>query len=96
MRLDRVKNQMRHRKVVVRICFDHCVDDFLHLPLFTVYTTVLIFVIDIFMRYSSSCRYNERQLIDVTVVRRVRPRAERTCVRVDFCRLIPGTYVSGT
>ena len=27
-------------------------------------------------RYSS-CRYNERQLIDVTVVRRVRPRAER-------------------
>ena len=26
-------------------------------------------------RYSS-CRYNERQLIDVTVVRRVRPRAE--------------------
>ena len=25
----------------------------------------------------SSCRYNERQLIDVTVVRRVRPRAER-------------------
>ena len=29
-------------------------------------------------RYSS-CRYNERQLIDVTVVRRVRPRAERWC-----------------
>ena len=29
-------------------------------------------------RYSS-CRYNERQLIDVTVVRRVRPRAERSC-----------------
>ena len=27
----------------------------------------------------SSCRYNERQLIDVTVVRRVRPRAERSC-----------------
>ena len=27
-------------------------------------------------RYSS-CRYNERQLIDVTVVRRVRPRAEQ-------------------
>ena len=26
----------------------------------------------------SSCRYNERQLIDVTVVRRVRPRAERS------------------
>ena len=26
-------------------------------------------------RYSS-CRYNERQLIDITVVRRVRPRAE--------------------
>ena len=25
------------------------------------------------------CRYNERQLIDVTVVRRVRPRAERRC-----------------
>ena len=25
----------------------------------------------------SSCCYNERQLIDVTVVRRVRPRAER-------------------
>ena len=30
------------------------------------------------IRYSS-CRYNERQLIDVTVVRRVRPRAERWC-----------------
>ena len=30
-------------------------------------------------RYSSSCRYNERQLIEVTVVRRVRPRAERWC-----------------
>ena len=29
-------------------------------------------------RYSS-CRYNKRQLIDVTVVRRVRPRAERSC-----------------
>ena len=29
-------------------------------------------------RYSS-CRYNERQLIDVTVVRCVRPRAERSC-----------------
>ena len=29
-------------------------------------------------RYSS-CRYNERQLIDVTVVRRVRPRAECSC-----------------
>ena len=28
-------------------------------------------------RYSS-CRYNERQLIHVTVVRRVRPRAERS------------------
>ena len=28
------------------------------------------------LRYSS-CRYNERQLIHVTVVRRVRPRAER-------------------
>ena len=28
---------------------------------------------------NSSCRYNERQLIDVTVVRRVRPRAERSC-----------------
>ena len=46
-------------------------------------------------RYSS-CRYNERQLIDVTVVRRVRPRAERTYARIDFCQLIPGTYVSGT
>ena len=33
---------------------------------------------DINIRYTrSSCRYNERQLIDVTVVRRVRPRAER-------------------
>ena len=30
------------------------------------------------IRYSS-CRQNERQLIDVTVVRRVRPRAERWC-----------------
>ena len=30
------------------------------------------------MRYSS-CRYNERQLIDVTVVRRVRTLAERWC-----------------
>ena len=30
-------------------------------------------------RYSSSCRYNEQQLIDVTAVRRVRPRAERSC-----------------
>ena len=30
------------------------------------------------IRYSS-CRYNERQLIDVTVVRRVRPLAERWC-----------------
>ena len=29
-------------------------------------------------RYSS-CRYNERQLIYVTVVRRVRPQAERSC-----------------
>ena len=29
-------------------------------------------------RYSS-CRYNERQLIDVTVVRRVRLRVERSC-----------------
>ena len=29
-------------------------------------------------RYSS-CRYNERQLIHVAVVRRVRPRAERSC-----------------
>ena len=29
-------------------------------------------------RYSS-CRQNERQLIDITVVRRVRPRAERWC-----------------
>ena len=29
-------------------------------------------------RYSS-CRYNERQLVDVTVVRRVRPRAECSC-----------------
>ena len=29
-------------------------------------------------RYSSG-RYNERQLIDITVVRRVRPRAERRC-----------------
>ena len=32
----------------------------------------------IYIRYSS-CRYNERQLIDVTVVRLVRPRAERWC-----------------
>ena len=32
----------------------------------------------LYKRYSS-CRYNERQLIDVTVVRRVRPRAERWC-----------------
>ena len=32
----------------------------------------------IYTRYSS-CRYNERQMIDVTVVRRVRPRAERWC-----------------
>ena len=32
------------------------------------------------IRYNcSSCRYNERQLIHVTVVRRVRPRAERWC-----------------
>ena len=31
-----------------------------------------------YQRYSS-CRYNERQLIGVTVVRRVRPRAERWC-----------------
>ena len=31
-----------------------------------------------YIRYSS-CRYNERQLIHVTVVRRVRPRAERWC-----------------
>ena len=30
------------------------------------------------VRYSS-CRYNERQLIDVTVVRRARPRAECWC-----------------
>ena len=31
------------------------------------------------VRYNcSSCRYNERQLIDVTVVRRVHPRAERS------------------
>ena len=30
------------------------------------------------VRYGS-CRYNERQLIHVTVVRRVRPRAERWC-----------------
>ena len=29
------------------------------------------------VRYSS-CRYNERQLIHVTVARRVRPRAERS------------------
>ena len=29
-----------------------------------------------FFRRYSSCRYNERQLIDVIVVRRVRPRAE--------------------
>ena len=29
------------------------------------------------MKRYSSCRYNERQLIEVTVVRRVRPRAER-------------------
>ena len=34
--------------------------------------------LSIFKRYSS-CRYYERQLIDVTVVRRVRPRAERWC-----------------
>ena len=38
-------------------------------------------------RYSS-CRYNERQLIDVTVVRRVRQRAERSCDCVS-----PRTYV---
>ena len=31
-----------------------------------------------YVRYSS-CRYNERQLIEVTVVRRVRPRTERGC-----------------
>ena len=31
-----------------------------------------------YIRYST-CRYHERQLIDVTVVRRVRPRAERWC-----------------
>ena len=36
---------------------------------------------DLSMKRYSSCRYNERQLIDVTavVVRRVRPRAERWC-----------------
>ena len=33
----------------------------------------------IFVKRYSSCRYNERQLIDVTVVRRVRPRAGRLC-----------------
>ena len=32
-----------------------------------------------FRKVGSSCRYNERQLIDVTVVRRVRPRAEYSC-----------------
>ena len=61
----------------------------------TVHTVSTYHYQQIEKRYSS-CRYNERQLIDVTVVGRVRPRAERTYVRIDFCRLIPGTYVSGT
>ena len=38
-----------------------------------------------YKRYSS-CRYNERQLIDVTVVRRVRPRAE---LNVRTYRFLP-------
>ena len=56
-------------------------------------------------RYSSSCRYNERQLIDVTVVRRVRPRAERSyhahhhpltnkqiAIQLFLGRNVPGRY----
>ena len=43
----------------------------------TVHTVSTYHYQQIEKRYSS-CRYNERQLIDVTVVRRVRPRAERT------------------
>ena len=39
---------------------------------------LFLFLLLFFLRYSS-CRYNERQLIDVTVVKRVRPRAERSC-----------------
>ena len=37
-----------------------------------------IYQVYIYIRYSS-CRYNKRQLIEVTVVRRVRPRAGRWC-----------------
>ena len=47
--------------------------------LYLVYTSKynIYLVLSIYIRYSS-CRYNERQLIDVTVVRRVRQRAERS------------------
>ena len=40
-----------------------------------------------YVKRYSSCRYNERKLIDVTVVRRVRPRAERSCdfICLDVC-----------
>ena len=40
--------------------------------------TLLLLLPRSIIRYSSF-RYNERQLIDITAVRRVRPRAERWC-----------------
>ena len=41
--------------------------------------TTAVICCDVQSKRYSSCRYNERQLIDVTAVRRVRPRAERSC-----------------
>ena len=47
------------------------------------------------LRYGS-CRYNERQLIDVTVVRRVRPRAEHNVRTYRFLPADTRYIVSGT
>ena len=43
------------------------------------YSHSVLYTAEVVDQRYSSCRYNERQLIDITVVRRVRPRAERWC-----------------
>ena len=54
------------------------VHEFEHRSILDAYGTTRVTAVPIVLRYSS-CRYNERELIDVTVVRRVRTRAERWC-----------------
>ena len=63
--------------LLIKRCNNIMLTYYNHRPLRGFCLPCLIFI-SCLIRYSS-CRYNERQLIDVTAVRRVRPRAERSC-----------------